>query len=82
VPTDLGAEAEDGEHGKATVLDLLGLQVLEGGLSLAQVEQVEECTACNGQPDSQFLLPYMTIDQPSLLGGSGQCKVLRSVWAH
>ncbi len=57
VPPHLGAETEDGEHGKATVLDLLGLEVLHGGISLAQLEQVEECAACNGQANFQGFPP-------------------------
>ena len=44
----LCAVAEDGQHGEAPVLELLGLQLLHLGLGLAQVEQVEELAACTG----------------------------------
>ena len=49
----LCAEAEDGQHGEAPVLELLGLQLLHGGLGLAQVEEVEELAAyAEGEPYS------------------------------
>ena len=38
--------AKDSEHGKPTILELLCFQLLHGGFSFAQIEEVEELATC------------------------------------